>query len=371
MKKTIRLIGVVITGLSFLAACGSSGEESLPSTTIEVEPSTTIEVVEVLCPGTIGCIPEGQPDINGDGKVKIGILSPGDTNDGGYYQGLVSMAKSVAASYGWEVIIVDMVPPAEAAEQTRNLCRLGVDLIAITDSQLADANPVGVEDICKDTIFYQNSNNPVDLTGYILVTKNSVFESQLTAGYATGLVMRELGKTAAGFVSGPDLDFVTIAYKSWSVGISTVLPKATFVKTLTGSMDDAALGQEAVKAQISQGAGIIYPYLGGASSAAVKAANSLKVLSVAAGTDRCEQPGFGVASIFSPGYFIGAVLEDLKAGRVTMGEVRQFKVGVDSVPTAKICGSVGNAAALQKELDAFIAKIGSGEILAQEFVEKG
>ena len=35
-----------------------------------------------------------------------------------------------------------------------------------------------------------------------------MYESQLAAGYATGLVMRELGVTAAGFVSGPDLDFV-------------------------------------------------------------------------------------------------------------------------------------------------------------------
>ncbi len=36
-----------------------------------------------------GTLVPGQPDINGDGEVIIGIASPGDTNDGGFYQSFV------------------------------------------------------------------------------------------------------------------------------------------------------------------------------------------------------------------------------------------------------------------------------------------
>jgi len=364
MMRSRTVVLTVTTGIAMTltgVASGSSVASTVPPGAAPDGP----------CPGTVGCVPAGQPDVNGDGSVIIGVLSPGDTNDNGYYEGLVSTARGVADEYGWEVIILDRVPPAEAAEQTRSLCQQGADLIAVTDSQLADAMPVSEEEACASTIFYQNTNNPTDLSGHVIVTQNDVYESQLAAGYATGLVMRELGVTAAGFVSGPDLDFVQKAYASWGAGIHAVLPDAALTMTLTGSMDDSALGQEAVTAQIGQGAGIMYPYLGGASDAAVAAANSQGVLSVAPGTNRCDEDGFGVASVFGPGEFFAAVLEDLNAGTITLGEARVFHVGADSVPTAVICDRVENAASLQEELDAFMGQIGSGEIVAQEFVEGG
>ena len=369
MVRSRTAILSLAAGSTLLIAAGMGSAVTSASTTPPSSEPAESAAPDGPCPGTVGCVPSGQPDVNGDGEVIIGVLSPGDTNDNGYYEGLVSTAQGVADQYGWEVIILDRVPPAEAAEQTRSLCEQGSDLVAITDSQLADALPVSEEEACSSTIFYQNTNNPIDLTGHIVVTQNDVYESQLAAGYATGLVMRELGITSAGFVSGPDLDFVQKAFASWSAGISAVVPDATLTMTLTGSMDDSALGQEAVAAQIGQGAGIMYPYLGGASNAAVAAANSQGVLSVAPGTNRCEEDGFGVASIFGPGEFFAAVLEDLNAGTITLGEARVFHVGADSVPTALICERVENAAALQEELDAFMAQIGSGEIVAQEFVE--
>ena len=369
VRSRTAMLSVAASATLLVTTAMISGATSASTAPPTSEPAGTAAAADGPCPGTVGCIPAGQPDVNGDGQVVIGVLSPGDTNDNGYYEGLVATAQGVADEYGWDVIILDRVPPAEAAEQTRSLCEQGADLVAITDSQLADALPVSEEEVCAMAIFYQNTNNPIELTGHIVVTQNDVYESQLAAGYATGLVMRELGITAAGFVSGPDLDFVQTAFASWSAGISAVVPDATFTMTLTGSMDDSALGQEAVTAQIGQGAGIMYPYLGGASNAAVSAANSQSVLSVAPGTDRCEEEGFGVSSIFGPGEFFAAVLEDLNAGTITLGEARVFHVGADSVPTAIICERVENAAALQEELDAFMAQIGSGEIVAQEFVE--
>src|SRR5258708_30672098 len=73
----------------------------------------------------------GPADINHDGKVVVGIISPGDTHDKGYYESFVDEADSYAAQQGWKVVTVDKVQPAGAAEAARNLCRQGVDMVAV------------------------------------------------------------------------------------------------------------------------------------------------------------------------------------------------------------------------------------------------
>src|SRR5258708_17653151 len=64
---------------------------------------------------------KGQPDVDGDGKVVIGVMSPGDTHDHGYYQSFVAEAESFAKQNGWEVRTVDKINPSDAVNQARNL----------------------------------------------------------------------------------------------------------------------------------------------------------------------------------------------------------------------------------------------------------
>src|SRR3546814_13732594 len=73
-------------------------------------------------------------------------LSPGDTNDNGYYESFVLTAREVAEEEGWELTILDKVNPADSAEQARNLCRQEVDMVAIAAGELADAIPVAEEE---------------------------------------------------------------------------------------------------------------------------------------------------------------------------------------------------------------------------------
>ncbi len=392
MRRGVALVGVTGALLLVLAACGDDDDEAAGSTmrsTAATEttaapgttaapattappattaaPGTTAEgagttVAEGPCPGTVGCVPANQPDVNGGGVV-IGVLSPGDTNDNGYYESLVSAARDYSESEGWQLVIVDRVNPVDAVEQTRNLCRQKVDFLAVADLQLQDALPVAGEPVCQGVIFYLvTGGNEAKLNGNFFVTGEDVTESQVTTGYATGLVMRDLGVTKAGFIGGPELDFVNDSYNAWGNGIRLVIPDATFVQTLTGSFDDSALGQEAAQAQISEGAGIIYPYLGGAVDATASAAAQSDVLSVAPGTDRCADPQFAVSSLFSPGDYFRASLERLQAGEIKMGERIIFRVGVDDVVGATICPSVPNADALNAELDQFMADVAAGDV---------
>jgi basic membrane protein A len=325
-------------------------------------PATSMAAVEGPCPGTTGCIPADQPDVNQDGTVRIGVLSPGDTNDNGYYESFVVTAQEFADRNGWELIIVDKINPADAQEQARNICRQDVDMVAIAAGELADAVPVAEEDVCAGTVWYVAGGAGVEQTPYFFQTNDDVFESQYAAGVATGLAMQELGVTKAGFVTGPELDFSVNAFNAWTAGIRSVLPDAETVATYTGDFDDSALGQEAAQAQLDQDVGILYPYLGGATDAVAQLGLQNDVLSVTPGTDRCAEEAFAVSSIFSPGDFFATALQDFEAGAVTLGVTRTFRIGVDPVPTVKICDTVPNAADLQAQVDDVMQQIADGEI---------
>jgi basic membrane protein A len=323
----------------------------------------------IECLGEEGCVPEGQPDVNGDGAVNIGVLSPGDTNDNGYYESFVSTAREFADENGWELIILDMVNPSDAAEQARNLCRQEVDMVAIAAGELADALPVAEEDVCAGAAWYVAGGAGVEQTPYFFQTNEVPGPTQFVTGYATGLVMEAVGIESAGFVTGPELDFSRLAFRAWTAGIHQTLPDAETVSTYTGDFDDSALGQEAANAQLAQGVGLLYPYLGGATDAVAEAGAERDVLSVTPGTDRCGEDQFAVSSIFSPGDYFAAVLEDFEAGEVELGTTRLFEIGVDPVPTVEVCPSVDGHEQLQEQVDAMIADIASGEVDVDALIE--
>jgi basic membrane protein A len=314
------------------------------------------------CPGTAGCIPPGQPDVDHDGKVRIGILSPGDTNDNGYYESFVVTARDFATRNTWELVIVGMINRADAQEQARAICRQHVDMVAIAASELADAIPVAAEPVCRGTVWYVAGGAGVVQTPYFFQTNDDLFEGQYATGAATGLVMRRLGIAKAAFITGAEAEFAKNAFRAWTAGIESVLPGAQTVASYTGSFDDSAVAVEAAQAQLSQGAQIIYPYLGGSTDAVVDLASKAGVLSITPGTDRCADRRFGISSIFSPGVYFAAALEDFEAGHVTLGVTRTFHIGKDPVPTVKICGSVTDAASLQSQVDDTIAQIATGTI---------
>jgi basic membrane protein A and related proteins len=323
------------------------------------------------CLGEEGCVPEGQPDVNGDGDVKIGVLSPGDSNDNGYYESFVVAAREFADENGWELITLDMVNPSDAAEQARNLCRQQVDMVAIGAGELADAMPVASEDMCASSAWYVAGGAGIEQTPYFFQSNEVPGPTQFVTGYAAGLVMEAMGIESAGFVTGPELDFSRLTFSAFTAGIHQTLPDAETVATYTGDFDDSALGQEAANAQLAQGVELLYPYLGGATDAVASAGAERDVLSITPGTDRCGEDQFAVSSIFSPGDYFAATLEDFEAGEVELGVSRMFRIGVDEVPTVKVCPSVEGHEEIQEQVDAMIADIAAEEVDVDALIEAG
>jgi basic membrane protein A len=363
----IRMLGAstiaMLVSVGALGACGSS------KTTVE-HASTTTKTPTLSCtagpgpwgwPGACktGYLAPGQPDVNGDGKVVIGIISPGDTHDKGYYESFVDEADSFAKAKGWKVVTVDMVQASSAAEDARNLCRQKVDMVAIAASTLKDAIPVASEAVCKGTVWYVAGGQGVVQTKYFAQTNDIESQSGYASGVAAGLVMKAKGITKAGFISGLSLPFTTNFAKAWEVGIKAQVPSATVVSTYTGDFEKSDLAVEAYSAMKAQGVGLVYPYLGGATDAVATQAAKDGVPTLTPGTDRCAStsPPYAISVIFSPGDYFAGALKAFGAGTLRVGTSLTFHMGVDAAPTVKICKPTGDQAAV---LAKTIRDIGTG-----------
>jgi basic membrane protein A len=346
MRPRIRTyLAITVAPALLLTACGGSGGDGGTAS----------------AGGSTAAAKKQQPDVNGDGKVVIGIMSPGDTHDNGYYQSFVDDAGKVAKENGWEVRTLDKLNPADAVTQARNLCRQRVDLIAIGASELKDALTAAPEPQCKGVDWYVNGGAGVQQTKYFTQSQDAVNQSLYAAGYAAGLLLQESGGTKAGYITGPELDFSKQAAKAFRVGIQAVVPKAQLVTTYTGDFDDSAKAKEAFEAQKSQGIKIVYPYLGGATDAVTQQADAAGIPALTPGTDRCADTTikYAVSVIFSPGAYFAAALADFKAGTLKMGTARVWKMGVDPVPTVKICRPKGDQ---QAKVDQVMKDMGTGKL---------
>lgn len=311
-----------------------------------------------------GYLAPNQPDVNRDGKVVVGILSPGDTHDHGYYQSFVDEANSLAKKRSWKIIPIDKVPPSSAAQSARNLCRRKVDMVAIGASTLKDAIPVASEAVCKGTVWYVAGGEGVVQTKYFAQTNDIPSQSGYASGYAAGLLMKSKNITKAGFITGFQATFTTNFEKAWETGIKSQVPEAKIVATYTGDFDKSDLAVEAYSAMKSQGVGIVYPYLGGATDAVALQAAKDHVLTLTPGTDRCAStnPPFAISVVFSPGDYFAGALERFGAGTLRVGTATTFHMGVDPVPTVKICLSAQPTNREAKVLAQKIADIGTGRI---------
>lgn len=379
-RNAILAVGAVFAVT--VAACGSSktaapATTAAPTTAAPTTAAPTTAAPTTAAPTTTavpsdgpwgwpgdakaGYLAPNEPDVNGDGKVVIGVISPGDLADKGYYESFVDAANAYAQANGWTIIPVGKVAAADAAKAARDMCAQHPDMVAIAASELKDAIPVSQEDVCKGTVWYVAGGQGVDQTKFFVQTNDIESQSAYASGVAAGLLLKAAGKTKAGFITGGQFSFTTGFAKGWEAGIKSVVPTATVVSTYTGDFNDSAKAVEAYKAMKSQGVAIVYPYLGGATFAVAGEAAKDKIPVLTPGTDNCAvaAPPFAISVIFSPGDYFGAALGPFKDGKLKVGTALTFHMGADKVPTVKICNPVGDQAATLTQL---ITDIGTGKV---------
>jgi basic membrane protein A len=292
-------------------------------------------------------IPPGEPDMNKDGKVSIGVITSGDTSDGTYYQSVADAAHYAGAKYGWKVSVQGLVPLTQALSAAENLCRQRVDMVIIGDAQLSQAVNAAKEPICKDTFFYLQG-------GYGSPKQDATFTQSYdvglsyayVAGVAAGVYMKDKNITKAGFVSGLAAPFNTTIGGVFKKGVLSQVPAAKVIETYTGDQIDVGKAVEAFAAQQSQGIGLVYPYFGAPTVAIAKKANAANVPVVGSPINFCDStsPSFIASVIFAPGYYLAPMLDDFATGKLPLGGTRNWRLGVDPVPAVHACTSAGSEA---------------------------
>jgi basic membrane protein A len=300
-------------------------------------------------------------DTNGDGVVQIGIATPGPRDDGGYYQAMVDGITQLSEENGFEEpIIVDNIDTAQAETELRNLARQNVDVIAVGAGELSDPLPALSEEFA-DIFWYCNCGAGLADAPGIAQARDDSSQISYTAGYATGLLLQDTDSTSAAFLGCCDLDFEKEAFLAFQAGLQAVDDSFTATYIPTGDFNDVAGATEAYNQAVADGAGAVYPFLGGSQEAVASLANEDGIITMAPGpADACEREevDYQIAVVFDAGIYVTESMRDIIAGELSEGEAKFFLVGDFDPVGAKFCDATPEQ---EEALQAVRDQIAAGE----------
>ena len=382
MTRSIKLSVAALAALSLtLAACGdddSSSDTTAAAETTAAAVETTAAAVETTAAAvettmaaetTAAPVEASSLDFNGDGKVQFGIAAAGPRDDGAYYQALVDKVEQFSADNGFEApVVVDNITAEDAATQLANLAEQGVDIVTVGASEIADPLTDLVEQY-PDIFWYCNCGAGYPSNPGLAQSQDDSSEISYTAGYATGMLLKENGGDSAAFIACCDLNFEKEAYLAYEAGLQAVDPAFTMTYVPTGAFpydfDNTAGATEAFNAAVAEGVDAVYPYLGGAHEPIVKLANEAGVIVMSAGSSKaCARTdlSYQIQVKFDAGDYLDTILAELQEGTFKEGDTRVFHVGADPQPGAEICQPTPEQ---QTAMDDLYAKIAAGEFAAQ------
>jgi basic membrane protein A and related proteins len=375
-RRTDRLT-VLLAAISIVAAaCGSDTKTSTATTPsapavsqpAATQPKTT-QPTETNAPGTTAPAKASALDTNKDGKVVFGIAAAGPADDGAYYQAVVDALTKVAKDNGYEApIVVDNIGSADAETSIGNLAQQGVDVIIVGASEIAEPLPSLITKY-PDVFWYCNCGAGYPANPGLAQATDDGGEIGYTAGYATGLKLKEKGGDSTVIIGCCDLGFEKQAYMSFELGLKAVDAKYTMTYVPSGSQpfdfDNTANATAALQTAIDNGTDAVYPYLGGALKPVVQAANAANIITMSAGSSKvCDDAAglkYDIAVRFDAGDYITGLMKGIQDGTFKEGDTKQFKVGVDPEPGAKICNATAEQ---QTAMDDLYKKIASGALAA-------
>lgn len=303
-------------------------------------------------------------DMNGDGDVLFGVATAGPRDDGAYYQALVETVEEFSATNGFsDPIIVDNIQPADAATELRNLAEQNVDVLAVGAGEIAEPLAALTEEY-SDIFWYCNCGAGYQELPGLAQSQDDGAQIGYSAGYATGLLLRDSGGDSAHFIGCCELPFELESYQSFEMGLKAVDESFTATYVPTGrypfDFDNIAGATEAFASSAAEGADAVYPYLGGAHEPVVALANEEGIVTMSAGaSDVCERTDlhYDIAVQFDAGDYIATLLELIADGAFGEGESFLFSVGAFPFVGAKLCDPTPEQ---QADFEAELARIASG-----------
>ncbi|MGB7241187.1 MAG: BMP family ABC transporter substrate-binding protein [Sulfitobacter sp.] len=201
----------------------------------------------------------------------------------------------------------------------------------------------------------------------------SVVFNEHEGSYLVGMMAAQASETGTvGFIGGMDIPLIRKFACGYAQGVKSVNPDATIIANMTGTTpaawNDPVKGSELTKAQISQGADVVYAAAGGTGVGVLQTAADENILSIGVDSNQNHlHPGKVLTSMMKR--VDNAVYQAMTDGP---GMEKGFNVmGIAN-------GGVGYAmdennadlvsADMQASVDAAAAKIGSGELAVHDYM---
>jgi basic membrane protein A len=361
-KRMRRILALTAVLAVVMVACG---DDDAATTTTAAATTTSAAVTTTAAETTTTAPGDEYADFNGDGQVLIGVATDGPRDDGSYYQALVDKVIEISTEFGFaDPIIVDLIDPANAETELRNIAEQGVDILMVGSSAVGEPIPTLLADF-PDIFWYCNCGSGYPVTDGLLISLDRGAELWISGGYAAGLLMQETGGTTAAFLGCCELPFETESFDAFVYGMQLVDPTFTATYTPTGAFpfdfNNTAAATEAFNGALAEGVSVVVPFLGGAHEPIVQLANDNDLIVMSAGSSKaCERTdlAYDFEVKFDGGDYVDPILRDIIAGTAQEGTAREFHVGLDDVVGAEFCDATPDQVAA---LDAINAQIGAGD----------
>lgn len=191
--------------------------------------------------------------------------------------------------------------------------------------------------------------------------------------YLVGIMAAMASKSnTVGFIGGMDIPLIRKFACGYAQGVLAANPDATVISNMTGTTptawNDPVKGGELAKAQISQGADVIYAAAGGTGIGVLQTAADEGILSIGVDSNQnYMHPGSVLTSMLKR--VDVAVYEAMKGGEMLEGGIQTMNLAADGVGAAF---DEHNAALVTDEMkaavDAATAGIISGEIAVHNYM---
>ncbi len=295
------------------------------------------------------------------------IIDLGGKFDKSFNEAAYNGAKRWVEETGGSYIETELQSEAQREQNMRKMAERGANPVVV----LGFANASTLEKVAPD---YPDTNFAiVDMVVDAPNVKSIVF-SEHEGSYLVGLIAGMTTKSGTvGFIGGMDVPLIRKFACGYVQGVKAANPEATVIQNMTGTTpsawNDPVKGGELTKAQISQGADVIYAAAGGTGVGVLQAAADAGVFSIGVDSNQNHlHPGSVLTSMLKR--VDNAVYDTFKEG--TEGN---FEPGIEvlDLSTEVVGYSVDehNDALISYEMKAAVedakAKIVSGEIAVHDY----
>ncbi|MCV2877309.1 BMP family ABC transporter substrate-binding protein [Sedimentimonas flavescens] len=294
------------------------------------------------------------------------IYDLGGKFDKSFNEAAYGGAKKWADEAGGSYKELEMQSEAQREQALRRLAESGANPIVMTGFAFGDVLNTVAPDY-PDTKFAI-----IDMVVDQPNVRSVVFTEE-QGSYLVGMMAAQASKTGTvGFIGGMDIPLIRKFACGYVQGVKAVNPDAKVIQNMTGTTpsawNDPVKGSELTKAQISQGADVIYAAAGGTGIGVLQTAADEGILSIGVDSNQNHlHPGKVLTSMLKR--VDNAVYDAFKAGEAIETGIHVMDLKVDGVGYAL---DDNNAALVSDEMkaavDAAADKIKAGEITVHDYM---